>query len=232
MRSFVLSTALFLSSLSWISVSGSEFQTVEVQSGEDVTLQCSNISRSSTHTEWFRVVNRATLSCIASMYGSNGQASFCDGFQNGKFNMTSNNVAVFLQIKPVDLSDAGLYFCGFFLDYHIIISTRVQLRIQGEFRLKTFLCNFKECNRTTQPLSIILAGLTGLLSIVVIVLVLKVRKPQTGKCGYNLFHLLLQNVDSVYLKSAALRLHPQTPRSRRPAIETQVETHVVYAASA
>uniref|UniRef100_A0A3Q2VUV3 Ig-like domain-containing protein n=1 Tax=Haplochromis burtoni TaxID=8153 RepID=A0A3Q2VUV3_HAPBU len=192
MRSFVLSTALFLSSLSWLSVSGSEFQTVEVQSGEDVTLQCSNISRSSTHTEWFRVVNRATLSCIASMYGSNGQASFCDGFQNGKFNMTSNNVAVFLQIKPVDLSDAGLYFCGFFLDYHIIISTRVQLRIQGD---------------------IILAGLTGLLSIVVIVLVLK-------------------NVDSVYLKSAALRLHPQTPRSRRPAIETQVETHVVYAASA
>lgn len=126
----------------WLSVSGSEFQTVEVQSGEEVTLQCSNISRSSTHTEWFRVVNRATLSCIASMYGSNGQALFCDGFQNGKFNMTSNNVAVFLQIKPVDLSDAGLYFCGFFLDYHIIISTRVELRIQGEFRLKTFLCNF------------------------------------------------------------------------------------------
>uniref|UniRef100_A0A3P9BII8 Ig-like domain-containing protein n=1 Tax=Maylandia zebra TaxID=106582 RepID=A0A3P9BII8_9CICH len=192
MRSFVLITALIFCSLSWISVSGSEFQTVEVQSGEEVTLQCSNISRSSTHTEWFRVVNRATLSCIASMYGSNGQALFCDGFQNGKFNMTSNNVAVFLQIKPVDLSDAGLYFCGFFLDYYIIISTRVELRIQGD---------------------IILAGLTGLLSIVVIVLVLK-------------------NVDSVYLNSAALRLHPQTPRSRRPAIETQVETHVVYAASA
>lgn len=126
----------------WLSVSGSEFQTVEVQSGEEVTLQCSNISRSSTHTEWFRVVNRAMLSCIASMYGSNGQASFCDGFQNGKFNMTANNVAVFLQIQPVDLSDAGLYFCGFFLDYHIIISTRVELRIQGEFWLKTFLCNF------------------------------------------------------------------------------------------
>uniref|UniRef100_A0A3P8Q5V7 Ig-like domain-containing protein n=1 Tax=Astatotilapia calliptera TaxID=8154 RepID=A0A3P8Q5V7_ASTCA len=199
MTSFNFITALFFCKFSWLSVSGSEFQTVEVQSGEEVTLQCSNISRSSTHTEWFRVVNRATLSCIASMYGSNGQALFCDGFQNGKFNMTSNNVAVFLQIKPVDLSDAGLYFCGFFLDYYIIISTRVELRIQGD---------------------IILAGLIGLLSIVVIVLV----------CDCKCFHL--QNVDSVYLNSAVLRLHPQTPRSRRPAIETQVETHVVYAASA
>ncbi|KAL4006414.1 acidic leucine-rich nuclear phosphoprotein 32 family member A/C/D [Sarotherodon galilaeus] len=219
MRSFVLITALIFCSLSWISVSGSEFQTVEVQSGEEVALQCSNISRSSTHTEWFRVVNRATLSCIASMYGSNGQALFCDGFQNGKFNMTSNNVAVFLQIKPVDLSDAGLYFCGFFLDYHIIISTRVELRIQ------------EESNRMTQPLSIILlAGLTGLLTMVVIILILKIRKLQTAPQQQP--EQSSENVDSVDLNSAVLRLHPQTPRSRRPAKETQVETHVVYAASA
>uniref|UniRef100_A0A3Q4HIB7 Ig-like domain-containing protein n=1 Tax=Neolamprologus brichardi TaxID=32507 RepID=A0A3Q4HIB7_NEOBR len=203
MRSLIFITALFQCGISWLSVSGSEFQTVEVQSGEEVTLQCANISRSATHTEWFRVVSRATLSCIASMYGSNGQALFCDGFQNGKFNMTSNNVAVFLQIKPVDLSDAGLYFCGFFLDYHIIISTRVELRIQ------------EECNRTTQPLSIILAGLTGLLSMVVIILVLKIRKLQTGKCGYNY---------SKFPKKKA-------KRSCGPTTQRDLEPHVIYAAT-
>uniref|UniRef100_A0A669C071 Uncharacterized LOC109194318 n=1 Tax=Oreochromis niloticus TaxID=8128 RepID=A0A669C071_ORENI len=231
MRSLILITALFQCTISWISVSGSEFQTVEVQSGEEVALQCSNISRSSTHTEWYRVVNRATLSCIASMYGSNGQALFCDGFQNGKFNMTSNNVAVFLQIKPVDLSDAGLYFCGFFLDYHIIISTTVELRIQGgetsegeDFKTE------ENCNRMTQPLSILLAGLTGLLTMVVIILVLKIRKLQTAPQQQP--EQSSENVDSVDLNSAVLRLHPQTLRSRRPAKETQVETHVVYAASA
>uniref|UniRef100_A0A3P9BG04 Ig-like domain-containing protein n=1 Tax=Maylandia zebra TaxID=106582 RepID=A0A3P9BG04_9CICH len=190
----------------WLSVSGSEFQTVEVQSGEEVTLQCSNISRSSTHTEWFRVVNRATLSCIASMYGSNGQASFCDGFQNGKFNVTSNNVAVFLQIKPVDLSDAGLYFCGFFLDYHIIISTRVD---------------------------IILAGLTGLLTIVVIILVLKMKKLQTGKCGYNYVHLnslIFQNMSSGDLNYAALSFQKKAKRSCGPTTR-DLEPHVIYAAT-
>uniref|UniRef100_A0A3P8Q5Z7 Ig-like domain-containing protein n=1 Tax=Astatotilapia calliptera TaxID=8154 RepID=A0A3P8Q5Z7_ASTCA len=205
----------------WLSVSGSEFQTVEVQSGEEVTLQCSNISRSSTHTEWFRVVNRATLSCIASMYGSNGQASFCDGFQNGKFNVTSNNVAVFLQIKPVDLSDAGLYFCGFFLDYHIIISTRVELRIQ------------EECNKTTQPLSIILAGLTGLLTMVVIILVLKIRKLPTGKCGYNYVHLnslIFQNMSSGDLNYAALSFQKKAKRSCGPTTR-DLEPHVIYAAT-
>uniref|UniRef100_A0A3P9BFW7 Ig-like domain-containing protein n=1 Tax=Maylandia zebra TaxID=106582 RepID=A0A3P9BFW7_9CICH len=229
MRSLIFITALFQCGISWLSVSGSEFQTVEVQSGEEVTLQCSNISRSSTHTEWFRVVNRATLSCIASMYGSNGQASFCDGFQNGKFNVTSNNVAVFLQIKPVDLSDAGLYFCGFFLDYHIIISTRVELRIQGEFRdeWKDFNlhCAVLSCNKTTQPLSIILAGLTGLLTIVVIILVLKMKKLQTGKCEQS-----SENMSSGDLNYAALSFQKKAKRSCGPTTR-DLEPHVIYAAT-
>ncbi|XP_039896795.1 uncharacterized protein LOC120739164 [Simochromis diagramma] len=229
MRSLIFIRALFQCSISWISVSGSEFQTVEVQSGEEVTLQCSNISRSSTHTEWFRVVNRATLSCIASMYGSNGQALFCDGFQNGKFNMTSNNVAVFLQIKSVDLSDAGLYFCGFFLDYHIIISTRVELRIQGgetsegdDFKTE------EECNRTTQPLSIILAGLTGLLTMVVIILVLKIRKLQTGPQQQP--EQSSENMSSGDLNYAALSFQKKAKRSCGPTTR-DLEPHVIYAAT-
>ena len=40
-------------------------------------------------------------------------ASYFDGFQEEKFNMTSNVSNVFLQIKQVDLSDSGLYICGY-----------------------------------------------------------------------------------------------------------------------
>ncbi|XP_019205405.1 uncharacterized protein LOC109196224 isoform X1 [Oreochromis niloticus] len=230
MRSLILITALFQCTISWISVSGSEFQTVEVQSGEEVALQCSNISRSSTHTEWYRVVNRATLSCIASMYGSNGQALFCDGFQNGKFNMTSNNVAVFLQIKPVDLSDAGLYFCGFFLDYHIIISTTVELRIQGgetsegeDFKTE------ENCNRMTQPLSILLAGLTGLLTMVVIILVLKIRKLQTAPQQQP--EQSSENMSSGDLNYAALSFQKKAKRSCGPTGQRDLEPHVIYTAT-
>uniref|UniRef100_A0A668RJY9 Ig-like domain-containing protein n=1 Tax=Oreochromis aureus TaxID=47969 RepID=A0A668RJY9_OREAU len=133
----------------WTFISGSEVHTVTVQPGEDVTLQCSNISRSQTHTEWFRVVNATKTSCISSMFGSHGQASFCNGFQNGKFNMSSNVTSVFLKITEVSLSDVGLYFCGFYVDVHIIISNAVELRFEGKLSLvaeqpdETFNKNWK-----------------------------------------------------------------------------------------
>ncbi|XP_039896794.1 uncharacterized protein LOC120739162 [Simochromis diagramma] len=228
MRSFVLSTALFLSSLSWISVSGFEFQTVEVQLDQEVTLKCSNISSHPTQTDWFKVINRTKPSCIAAMYGSQGKASFCDGFRNGKFNMSSNNTSVFLKITQVDLSDVGLYFCGFYVNKHTVISNAVELRIQGgETNEEEGFKTEKESDRMTHLISI-LGSLAGLLTIVVIILVLKIRKlqkvaehePKSNK-----------NVSSDDLNYAALNFQKNVQRNRRPVTERELEPHVVYAAT-
>ncbi len=120
----------------WISVSGSESQTVEVQSGKNVTLLCSNISTSPTQTDWFRVTERTKPSCISSMYKSDGNATHCDGFQNGKFQMSSDISTVFLTIKQVDFSDSGLYFCGFYINTHTVISTATHVKVQGKTGVK------------------------------------------------------------------------------------------------
>uniref|UniRef100_A0A8C9X346 Immunoglobulin domain-containing protein n=1 Tax=Sander lucioperca TaxID=283035 RepID=A0A8C9X346_SANLU len=116
MRITLFLSLLFVSG--WISVSASESHTVEVQSGGDVTLMCSNISRPS---------------CVSSMNPYDGKPSFCDGFQN-RFEMSSNISTVFLKIKRVDLSDSGLYFCGFFIGRHTVIVNATYLKVQEKLK--------------------------------------------------------------------------------------------------
>ncbi|XP_037614593.1 uncharacterized protein LOC119481567 isoform X3 [Sebastes umbrosus] len=229
MRSFTLITALLLCSLS--SVSGSESQTVKVQSGDEVTLTCNNISSGQTQTDWFRVINRTKPSCISSMYWFDDEASFCVGFQN-RFEMSSNISTVFLKIKRVDFSDSGLYFCGFYVAPHTVIADATHLIVQGdgesdgEVDFKTE----KEFDGTANLMSLILGGLTVSLTIVVVVLAVKVRKLQTA-VNEEPQPERNKNMDSDELNYAALSFQAKPKRSRRPAPEREMEPHVVYAAT-
>ncbi|XP_037615493.1 uncharacterized protein LOC119482145 [Sebastes umbrosus] len=245
MKTFTLITALTLCSFSWISVSGSESQTVEVQSGEEVTLTCSNMSRNTSHTEWFRLINRTKPSCISYMYWDDDEASFCVGFQKEKFEMSSNISTVSLKIKRVDLSDSGLYFCGIYKGQRTVIVSATHLIVQGngesdgEVVCKTEKSNsiivlVEECDETANLMSLILGGLTVSLTIVVVVLAVKVRKLQTAvneEPQPERNKVNSPNLGSDELDSAALRFLPETMRNRRPASEREVETRVVYAAS-
>uniref|UniRef100_A0A4W6CVQ6 Ig-like domain-containing protein n=1 Tax=Lates calcarifer TaxID=8187 RepID=A0A4W6CVQ6_LATCA len=206
MRSFTLITALILCCINWISVSVSETQTVEVQLGQEVTLLCPNISKFSTTTEWFRLVNRTEVSCVSSMRWSGG-VSFCDGFQN-RFEMSSNITTVFLKIKRVDFSDSGLYFCGFYIYAHTVISNTIHLNVQ------------ETPDGITNLMTVVLGGLTVFLTIVIIVLAVKIRKLQTGT-----------NLGSDDLNYAALSFQSKAKRKRRPPSERELEPNVVYAAT-
>ncbi|XP_035849983.1 uncharacterized protein LOC116042321 [Sander lucioperca] len=231
MRSITLITALLLCSLSWISVSASESHTVEVQSGGNVTLMCSNISSTQTETEWFRLINRTKLSCISSMYSYDDGKPFCDGFQNG-FEMSSNISTVFLKIKRVDLSDSGLYFCGFYINGHTVIASATHLKVQGdgESDFGVELNTEKESDGMTNVMIVILGVLTVFFMIAVIVLSVKNRKLQKA-AKEELHPERNKNVDSDDLNSAALRFLPNTTRNRRSASEREVETQVLYSAS-
>ncbi|XP_026150750.1 uncharacterized protein LOC113123137 [Mastacembelus armatus] len=188
MRSFTLVTTLFLCSLGWVSVSGSESQTVQVQPGEEVTLLCPNISTTPTHTNWFRLVKRTKPSCVSSMFESKGRTSFCDGFKNGKYEMSSNVSTVFLKIKHVDLSDSGLYFCGFYINKHTVIAKVIELSVQGngetddeiKTECKAIISILDECDGRINLITVILGSLTVLLTIVIVGLAVKIRKLQTA----------------------------------------------------
>ncbi|XP_076581749.1 uncharacterized protein LOC143317482 [Chaetodon auriga] len=208
MMNFTLITA-FLCTFFWISVS--EFHTVEVQPGEDVTLLCSNFSALPSYIRWFKLANRHNVSCIFSMMSFDGNASFCDGFQNSKFNMTSNSRTLFLKIKQVDSSDSGLYFCGFRVsDRMAAIDSATYLKVQVFDGL-------------TKLMSVILAGLTAFINVVVICLAVQISKT----CKESTMD---RDLDSDDLKDAALSLSSTAVRNRRPESEREVETRVVYAA--
>uniref|UniRef100_A0A671Y114 Ig-like domain-containing protein n=1 Tax=Sparus aurata TaxID=8175 RepID=A0A671Y114_SPAAU len=156
----------------WISASVSQYQTVEAQPGEEVTLLCNNISKHDSQTFWSRLLNRTKISCVVVMFTYGDEVIVCDGYEKGKFEMESNISTVFLNIKKVDSSDSGLYYCGFF--------------ISGE------------SDGIAMLTGVILGALTVVLVLVVFGLVVENRKLQTGTFSNLLSDQLMDAALSFY----------------------------------
>ncbi|XP_018550557.1 uncharacterized protein LOC108896021 [Lates calcarifer] len=179
MMTSTLVTALFLCSFTWISGSASKSQTVKVQSGEDVKLLCPNISKHNSLTFWFRLVNRTEVSCISVMFDSNSPVRFCDGYQTGNFEMSSNISTLFLNINQVNVSDSGQYFCAFYMSGPLIFRV-IYLNVDGdgEFDDAVDSESQKMSNVKLTLATVILGGLTVFLMMVIAGLLLKIRKLQ------------------------------------------------------
>lgn len=116
----------------WVSISPFDPPAMKVQLGEEATLLCRNISKSDTVTLWFRLVKQTDARCISSMTRSYSSAQYCEGFTKDNFDMKSNETFMILKIKPVTLSDSGLYFCGYYPDGRLIFDV-IYLNIEGKF---------------------------------------------------------------------------------------------------
>ncbi|KAM8747098.1 uncharacterized protein AB9X84_015228 [Acanthopagrus schlegelii] len=231
MKNFTLIAALSLCSISWISASVSQYQTVEAQPGEEVTLQCKNISNYNTQTFWSRLVNRTGINCVVVIYIYGGRVTVCDGYEEGKFEMKSNISTVFLNIKKVDSSDSGLYYCGFVIDSTPIL-TPIHLIVNGSDEPHDDDREGKrEFDGIAMLTSMILGALTVVLLLVVSGLVVENSKLQTAVKEDQNTERGGENLSSDQLKDAALSFYPTSVRSRRPASEREVETRVIYAAS-
>ncbi|XP_023202431.1 uncharacterized protein LOC111611048 [Xiphophorus maculatus] len=223
MENFMQITVILLCSHSWIC----ESLTVDVHPGEDITLSCSNISPSPTQTDWFRVVHGTKPSCISSMYGAEGEPSYCDGFHREKFIMSSNKTVFFLQIKQVDLMDSGLYFCGFYVKKHTVIGRATELTIKANRDSKDEgdSDNTKEAEQLMDLMPGILGSLTALLFVAVVVLAVKNRRLERAS---RLQKERNETLGSSDLHSALLRFFPNTEQIMKASKHIAVETHVLY----
>uniref|UniRef100_A0A672IH44 Ig-like domain-containing protein n=1 Tax=Salarias fasciatus TaxID=181472 RepID=A0A672IH44_SALFA len=207
-----LSQNLFVAG--WISSSVGDFRTVEVLPGEEVTMLCSNFTDLFTRIFWYRLANTGSnISSISSMLSSDGNATLYTGFKNGRFTMTSNNSHVFLNIKPVDLSDFGLYFCRRYRNNGMDIFDHTYLKMQDSLN-STYM---------------LLGGLIVFLIVVIVALVFKIRMILYQMSNCKCFHSQSQESDG--LNYAAVSFQPRTNRGRRRTAMRELETHVVYAAT-
>uniref|UniRef100_A0A087XXQ1 Immunoglobulin domain-containing protein n=1 Tax=Poecilia formosa TaxID=48698 RepID=A0A087XXQ1_POEFO len=170
MKNFVFIGAV-LFSCCWISVVS---QTVSVLPGENVNLLCNK--HSGPPLFWFRLVNRTRISCIS--VSLSGSTRYCDEFKSGSFNIWSNSSTSVLRINQLNVSDSGLYFCGFATKQHRLF-TVTQLHVNGT---KTFyddtevqICFAAEGPPdNTKLITLTLRVLNVLLVTIIIVLLVKV----------------------------------------------------------
>ncbi|XP_060887799.1 uncharacterized protein LOC132958776 isoform X1 [Labrus mixtus] len=214
MRNCILITASLLCSLVWISVSGLKSQTVEVQSGDEVTMQCSNFSIVPSQIIWFRL-NRSEPRCISHMFRSFEPATFCSGFKDGKFNMTSNISTVFLNIKQVDLSDSGLYFCGYYVSRNPLIVDATFLEVQE--------VNYE----MTKLVNVVLVGLVVVMVMIVICLSVKITWLHKGN-PHEQDPQQDENLGADGLIYSAVTIHPKTERNLRPDPDREEDKSCIY----
>ncbi|XP_029941394.1 uncharacterized protein LOC115383351 [Salarias fasciatus] len=218
METLTLISAL-LSIFCWISSSVGDFRTVEVLPGEEVTMLCSNFTNKITPLVWYRLTNNeSSISSISAMFSSDSDATLHAGFQNGRFTMTSNNSHIFLNIKQVDLSDVGLYFCGHKINSGMDIFNHTYLKMQE---------TLPDSLNSTYML---LGGLIVFLLVVIVALVFKIRSLLTAQ-DKTLISQNTQSQESDGLNYAAVSFQPRTNRGRRQTAERELEPHVVYAAT-
>uniref|UniRef100_A0A3B4ZP40 T-cell surface glycoprotein CD8 beta chain-like n=1 Tax=Stegastes partitus TaxID=144197 RepID=A0A3B4ZP40_9TELE len=237
MRNSALATVLLLHSLGWISVLAAEFRYVEAQPGENVTLLCSNFSNVPTHIIWHRAVKRSKFSCVSSMFKASEPDRLCEGVQRGKFEMTSNMSTVFLSIKHVDLSDSGLYFCGYMLSKNPVVVDATNLEVQG----KSFSTRRITFNSTIFPLdvlegltklmSVILGALTVFLATVTVCLAVKIKKLLKAHAEEQEPRQMEVKKESDDLNYASVTFIPKPERRHKPAKEREADCDVIYSAT-
>ncbi|XP_008285396.1 T-cell surface glycoprotein CD8 beta chain-like [Stegastes partitus] len=218
MRNSALATVLLLHSLGWISVLAAEFRYVEAQPGENVTLLCSNFSNVPTHIIWHRAVKRSKFSCVSSMFKASEPDRLCEGVQRGKFEMTSNMSTVFLSIKHVDLSDSGLYFCGYMLSKNPVVVDATNLEVQDVLE------------GLTKLMSVILGALTVFLATVTVCLAVKIKKLLKAHAEEQ-EPRQMERKESDDLNYASVTFIPKPERRHKPAKEREADCDVIYSAT-
>ncbi|XP_016325483.1 uncharacterized protein LOC107675592, partial [Sinocyclocheilus anshuiensis] len=226
-------------------VKASQIDNVSAQPGENVTICCQHNSETGKNIHWFKQTKSSVPIAIVYMMISYElkelHTNYLNGFQQDHLLMSLNTENTSLRILNVDVSDSGLYFCGWnswmmtFGDgTQLEIKERSITPLQNETEntnkdLNKRPISTKDCSENIfYKLTFIFGGIIFILTIILLTtLIIKIHNRNTqGKDadGHETQHHEEPH-SSVY---AALQFSKH--KSRRAARNTD-DTDVVYSAT-
>uniref|UniRef100_A0A672MC63 Ig-like domain-containing protein n=1 Tax=Sinocyclocheilus grahami TaxID=75366 RepID=A0A672MC63_SINGR len=193
------------------------------QPGDNVTIWCKHTSNTGKYIHWFKQKNGAVpLSIVYMMlpYELEVKATYLNGFQPDRLVMSLNSKNSSLRISNVEISDSGLYYCGW-QNWVMTFGVGTQLDIKGNTFFSTSTISTRDCSENIfYKLTFIFGGIFFILIIILLTtLIIKRKDRNTQGKGNSEPH------SSVY---AALQFSKH--KSRRAARNTE-DTDFVYSAT-
>uniref|UniRef100_A0A673HMV0 Ig-like domain-containing protein n=1 Tax=Sinocyclocheilus rhinocerous TaxID=307959 RepID=A0A673HMV0_9TELE len=204
------------------------------QPGDNVTIWCKHTSNIGKYIHWFKQKNCAVpLSIVYMMlpYELEVKATYLNGFQPDRLVMSLNSKNSSLRISNVEISDSGLYYCGW-QNWVMTFGDGTQLDIKGNTFFSTSTISTRDCSENIfYKLTFIFGGIIFILIIILLTTLIIKRQDRStqGKGNSTSIHFkrftYIEPHSSVY---AALQFSKH--KSRRAARNTE-DTDVVYSAT-
>ncbi|XP_016370137.1 uncharacterized protein LOC107709978 [Sinocyclocheilus rhinocerous] len=212
-------------------VKSSQIVNLSAQPGENVTIWCQHTSETGINIHWFKQTNSSVPIAIVYMMISYQlkeiHKMYLNGFQQDRLLMTLNSKNTSLTILNVDVSDSGLYFCGW-ESLIITFGDGTHLDIKD---LKKSSISTRDCSENIfYKLTFIFGGIIVILIIIpFIMLIIKIQNRNTQEKDADR-HVTQHHEEPHSSVYAALRFSKHQKKSRRAARNTE-DTDVVYSAT-
>uniref|UniRef100_A0A8C1WYC9 Ig-like domain-containing protein n=1 Tax=Cyprinus carpio TaxID=7962 RepID=A0A8C1WYC9_CYPCA len=247
----IIISALVICGTGFFAAKASQSTNITAQPGDNVIIWCQHTSEIGNNIHWFKQSNSAVpLSIVYMMlpYELEVKATYLNGFQPDRLVMSLNSKNTSLRISNVNISDSGLYYCGWqnwvmtFGDgTHLDIKERSVTPLQNQTEttnkdLKKSPISTSDCSENIfYKLTFIFGGIIVILIIILLTtLIIKIQdRNKQGKvsisvaadAGHHETQPHEEPHSSVY---AALQFSKH--KSRRAARNTEY-TDVVYSAT-
>ncbi|XP_016096125.1 uncharacterized protein [Sinocyclocheilus grahami] len=210
-------------------VKASQIDNVSAQPGENVTICCQHNSKAGRNIHWFKQTKSSVPIAIVYMMISYElkelHTNYLNGFQQDHLLMSLNTKNTSLRILNVDVSDSGLYFCGW-NSWMMTFGDGTQLEIKD---LNKRPISTRDCSENIfYKLTFIFGGIIFILTIILLTtLMIKIQNRNTqGKDADG--HETQQHEEPHSSVYAALQFSKH--KSRRAA-RNREDTDVVYSAT-